>query len=89
MKGDGYLMGEEISSIVSGSFIALGLAVIPVILKYFVLPVIIVIVISRFILKLRGNVLQGLVSLTALVCLFLFGIYGVPEMLQNLSASLN
>jgi glucan phosphoethanolaminetransferase (alkaline phosphatase superfamily) len=80
-------MPEGIGNQIGHIFNSMGFAIFQTIIIYFVVPFLVIVLISRFVFRIRGKGLQFILSIAALGCLYFFSIYGLPEM-QNIYSSL-
>jgi len=80
-------MPEEIGNQIGHIFNSMGFAIFQTIILYFVVPFLLIVLISRFVLRIRGKGLQFISFVAALGCFYFFSIYGLPEV-QNIFSSL-
>lgn len=80
---------EQILNDLTNVFNAMGITILKTILYYFVAPFIGVILICRFAIGMRGNILKITILLTASACLFLFVNKGLPQMTNIYYSILN
>jgi hypothetical protein len=79
----GIKLPTELVNEISNMFNAMELAILQSIMIYFVAPFLSIILVSRFVLKIRGIGLQLIMGIAAFVCFYFFSIKGLPEM-QNI-----
>lgn len=81
-------MPEEIVEQITSLFSTMTLLIAETLFMYMVLPLILVLVLAKFILNIRGILLNILFGVTALLGLVIFSYYGVPGMLEQFQSSI-
>lgn len=59
--------------------------IVKLLFLYIILPEIVVLIIAGGILKIRGKLLSFICVAVALVCFYLFSIYGLPQLTDEVS----
>jgi hypothetical protein len=83
----GVKMPEEIQNQMTHLFNSMGSAIFITALLYFILPYFGILIVSRFVFKIKGKALQFISFVVALGCFYFFAIKGLPEM-QNIFSTL-
>jgi len=73
---------EEMSLQIGELFNAMGFSIFKTVLLYFILPIFGVVLIARYLFRIKGNALRVIVVVTSFVSLFLFANQGLPYMLS-------
>jgi hypothetical protein len=71
---------DGVASDISSVFNAMGTLIIETLLLYFVLPLIVLMIIIKYLFKARGILLQILIGISAFVCFYFFVMNGLPNM---------
>jgi hypothetical protein len=83
------MMPEEIVNQIGNIFNSMSLVILQTLLIYFVLPFLAIILISRFVLRIRGGLLKVIWYIAAIAGLYLFVSRGLPNMTEVYSSIIN
>lgn len=82
-------MPEDLANQISDIFNAMGMTIIQTLLIYFVLPILVVSIVSGRLFKLRGLILKVVIVGTVIVSFYFLATVGFPQMTETYNSYLN
>jgi hypothetical protein len=79
----GVCMPEEIMNQITNMTKEMAIAILKSLLTYMIIPLVVVAIISRALLRIKGVALKTIVVMTLFICLYFYVTKGMPEMLNE------
>jgi hypothetical protein len=79
------IMNEDITNQISDFINVMGIEIFQTVIIYIIIPLIGVTLLSRFVLRIRGNALKFILFITFFICICFYGIKGLPEILTKIN----